>query len=79
MGIATSNVSVSENNPSNISDFSLFDWDYIYSFKGSSGIAIHSNWLLTAGHVADDLEDGTLIINGETFFLTTGCLSFTGL
>ena len=59
MGIATSNVSVSENNPSNISDFSSFDWDYIYSFKGSSGIAIHSNWLLTAGHVADDLEDGT--------------------
>lgn len=67
MGIATSNVSVSENNPSNISDFSSFDWDYIYSFKGSSSIAIHSNWLLTAGHVADDLEDGTLIINGETF------------
>lgn len=67
LGIATSNISVSENNPSNISSFSSFDWNYIYSFKGSSGVAIQSNWLLTAGHVADDLQDGSIVINGETY------------
>ena len=66
-GIATSNISLSEDNPSNIIEFSSFDWDYIYSFKNSSGIAVDNNWLLTAGHVADDLVDGSLTINGTIY------------
>ena len=66
-GITTSDLSLSEDNPANINNFSGFDWDYIYSFKGSSGVAVDSNWLLTAGHVADDLADGSLTINGNTY------------
>ena len=61
-GITTSDLSLSEDDPANINNFSGFDWDYIYSFKGSSGVAVDSNWLLTAGHVADDLADGSLTI-----------------
>ena len=42
---------------------------------GSSGVAVDSNWLLTAGHVADDLADD-IDNKWKYLFANTNCLSF---
>ena len=65
--IATADVTTSESNPSNVSAYANFNWDFIYNYKGSSGVAIDDHWLITATHVADDGGSGALTINGEVF------------
>ena len=65
--IATADVTTSESNPSNVSAYADFNWDFVYNFKGSSGVAIDDHWLITATHVADDPESGALTINGEVY------------
>lgn len=42
------------------------NWDYVYKYKGSSAVAVGSNWLLTAAHVADDNKDSNVVVNGTT-------------
>lgn len=37
------------------------NWDYVYHYKKSSGVAIAPNWLLTAAHVADDNEPSSIV------------------
>lgn len=43
------------------------DWSYVYSYKGSSAVAVGYNWLLTAAHVADDAGSGSLNIEGAVY------------
>ena len=43
------------------------DWGHVYNYKGSSGVAVGGNWLLTAAHVADDGGTGTLSIGGNDY------------
>jgi len=43
------------------------DWSHVYNYKGSSGVAVGGNWLLTAAHVADDGGTGTLSVGGNDY------------
>ena len=65
--IAVSNLQIAEENPNLISSYSSFNWDYVYSYNGSSAVAIDPYWILTAAHVADDNDDGYIEINGEVY------------
>lgn len=42
-------------------------WNYVYNYKGSSGVAVGGSWLLTAAHVADDGAPSSLTIDGITY------------
>ena len=65
--IATADVMTSESNPSNVSAYADFNWDFVYNYKGSSAVAVDDHWLITAAHVADDGGSGALTINGEVY------------
>ena len=65
--IATADVSISESNPTNQNSYADFNWDYIYRYKTSSGVAVDTHWLLSAAHVADDGGSGALTINGDAY------------
>ena len=65
--IATADVTTSESNPTNQASFADFNWDYIYRYKTSSGVAVDTHWLLSAAHVADDGGSGALTINGDVY------------
>ena len=43
------------------------NWDYIYQFRKSTASAVHPYWLLTAAHVADDPDSGTIVIGSTTY------------
>ena len=43
------------------------NWDYVYNYKNASAVAVDPFWILTAGHVADDAGDGSLIIDSTTY------------
>lgn len=59
--IITSDISLSESDP-----FSLtgFNWDYTYSYKGASSVAVDAYWILTAGHVGGGSD---LVIGSTTY------------
>ena len=61
------NVAIAESNPTNIAAYADFNWDFVYSYKGSSAVAVDSYWVLTAAHVADDGGSGSLMVNGVTY------------
>lgn len=42
------------------------NWNYVYSYKNCSSVAVGSHWLLTAAHVADDNRDSYIVVNGVT-------------
>jgi hypothetical protein len=63
--IIVSNYSVATNPPTGSWNV---NWDYVYNYQGSSGVAVGSNWLLTAAHVADDSFSTTLNINGTNYY-----------
>ena len=65
--IATADVMTSESNPSNVSAYADFNWDFVYNYKGSSAVAVDDHWLITAAHVADDGGSGALTINGDVY------------
>ena len=65
--IATADVTTSESNPTNQTSYADFNWDYIYRYKNSSGVAVDAHWLLSAAHVADDPGSGALSINGDAY------------
>ena len=64
-GIAVNNLTIAENNPNVITSFSDFNWDYVYSYNGSTAVAVDPYWIITAAHVADDVQNGTVIVAGE--------------
>lgn len=41
-----------------------FDWNYVYSYKGASAVAVDSHWILTAGHVGGGSD---LVIGSTTY------------
>lgn len=64
--VAVPNYSIAETNPA-VNSYSL-DWDYIYRYKSCSSVAVDHYWILTAAHVADDLNSNTdIVINNETY------------
>jgi hypothetical protein len=65
--IATADVTTSESNPTNQISYADFNWDYVYRYKTSSGVAVDTHWLLSAAHVADDGGSGALTINGDAY------------
>ena len=65
--IATADVTISESNPTNQISYADFNWDYVYRYKTSSGVAVDAYWLLSAAHVADDGGSGALTINGDAY------------
>lgn len=68
--IATASLSTSEQSPALVSDpsYNTFNWDYIYTYKDASAVAVDHYWILTAAHVADDIKSTTnLTINGEVY------------
>ena len=66
-GIAVSNLQTAEENPNLIPSFSNFNWDYVYSYNGSSAVAVDPYWIITAAHVADDNDNGYIEVNGEVY------------
>lgn len=63
--IIVADYSVATNSPSGSWDV---NWNYVYNYQGSSGVAVGPNWLLTAAHVADDLFPTTLVIGGTNYY-----------
>ncbi len=43
------------------------NWNYTYYYKSCSASAVASNWIVTAGHVADDGGTGNLTVDGEIY------------
>lgn len=43
------------------------NWNFVYSYKGSSSVAVGGGWLLTAAHVADDGGDGSVTVDGVIY------------
>lgn len=65
--IATADQSTSEAPPSDAGY--LLNWDYVYSYKSASAVAVDHYWILTAAHVADDTNSKTnLVIDGVTYY-----------
>lgn len=62
--IATASRETSETPPTEAGF--TFDWNHVYRYKGASGVAVDHFWILTAAHVADDLQNGDLMIDGQT-------------
>ena len=61
--IVVANYTVATNAPSNeVSGTWDMDWNNVYNYKTSSGVAVGSHWLLTAAHVANDGFSSTLCI-----------------
>ncbi len=64
----TANEFTQESNPLNEASGNWdLDWSYVYNYKGSTGTAIDSHWLLTAAHVADDNANGTITIGTTSY------------
>lgn len=64
-----SNYAVAVSSPTNEASGTWdFDWSYVYRYKGSSAVAVGSNWLLTAAHVADDAASSNIVVNGVTYY-----------
>ena len=66
--IVTEDNTIAESNP-NDKGYSL-DWSYVYrvnSGKGGTGVAVDRYWLLTAAHVADDINPAEVQIGATTY------------
>jgi hypothetical protein len=66
--LAVEDYIVSEANPV-MAGYAL-NWDYVYSYRDATAVAVDHYWILTAAHVADDVSSHThsnLTINGETY------------
>lgn len=61
--IVTGNLGLSESDPSGVSSYSSFDWNYVYQVSGASGVAVDPYWVLMAGHVSQ----GNITHNGITY------------
>jgi hypothetical protein len=67
--IAVDDYAVAETNPA-AAGYSL-DWDYVYTYRDATAVAVDHYWILTAAHVADDVTSHTksnLTINGVTYY-----------
>lgn len=65
--IIVADYTIAEAPPTDLSDGDWdFNWDFIYRYKESSGVAVAPNWLLTAAHVADDAKDSNVVTTNAT-------------
>ncbi len=62
--IVVADYSVATNAP--LGDWDI-NWDNVYRYKNSSAVAVGSNWLLTAAHVADDPASSTVNVDGTDY------------
>jgi len=65
LAIVVSDYSVATNTPTGEYDL---NWEMVHKYKNSSAVAVGSNWLLTAAHVADDGGSGTVLVGGTNYY-----------
>lgn len=61
MAIVVQDYDAAESAPSEL------NWDFVYQYKGASGVAVGGPWLLTAAHVAYGTGSADLSIGGLTY------------
>ena len=63
--IVVQDYSVATNAPTG--DYDV-NWDHVYNYKASSGVAVGVYWLLTAAHVGDDGGTGSVTVGNDTYY-----------
>ena len=67
--IIVADYTIAEAPPTDLNDPDWdLNWDFVYRYKNSSGVAIAPNWLLTAAHVADDPFGSNVVSSLGTHF-----------